>query len=70
MDCTCDCRVSFPALTNCLAASSDNLQRRLDAQEVHSFLFEELDPHEENLTALVLLPQLIQASAQGAHLGR
>lgn len=64
------CGVRFRVLTQHLAASPGDQQRRLDAQKVHSHLFEELDPREENLRALVLLPLLIQASAQGAHLGR
>lgn len=64
------CRVCFRVLTKHLAASSGDQQGRLDAKKVHSHLFEELDPREENLHPLVLLPQLIKASAQGAHLRR
>lgn len=68
--CTCGCCVSFPALSSCLTSSPDDFKRRLDAQKVPSLLFEELDPCEQNHTALVLLPQLVQPSAQRAHLRR
>lgn len=68
--CTCGRRVGFPALATCFTSSSNDFKRRLDAQEVQNLLFEELDPCEKNHTALVLLPQLIQAPAQRAHLRR
>jgi len=64
------CRVGFPALATCFTSRLDDFERRLEAQKAQSLLFEELDPREQNHAALVLLAQLIQTSAQRAHLRR
>lgn len=65
---TGDRGVGIPVFATCFTSSSADFKWRHDAQKVQRFLFEKLDPGEKNLTALVLLPQLIQPSAQTAHL--
>lgn len=65
---TGDRRVRIPVFATCFTSSSAEFKWRQDAHKVQSFLFEKLDPGEKNLTTLVLLPKLIQPSAQTAHL--